>query len=52
MLPKKIHLKDMREGTKRKADVNVPFVGKPTLNDQRDMNQAKLNVKNPLNGKR
>lgn len=52
MIPKNIPLNDMREGTKRKVDTNVPFVGKPTLNDQRGMNQTKLNVKNPLNGKR
>lgn len=52
-VPSSIPLKDMRTGTNRTVQTNVYLAGnKPTLKDQRGMNQRNLNVKNPLNGLR
>lgn len=51
-IPSSIPMKDMRTGSSRSVQTTVPVGGKPTLKDQRGMNQRNLNVRNPLNGKR
>lgn len=51
-IPKSIPLKDTRTGAKKTVTTDAQLMGnKATLNDQRGMNQSKLNVKNPLYGK-
>lgn len=51
-IPSSIPLKDTRTGSTRSVQTGADLVGnRATLKDQRGMNQRKLNVKNPLNGK-
>lgn len=50
-IPTELHLKDTRTGTNRKVKTDADLVGnKPTLKDQRGMNQKKLKHKNPIYG--
>lgn len=52
-VPSSIPLQDTRTGHKRPVQTPTPVGGERiTLNDQRGMNQRKLDVRNPLSGKR
>lgn len=50
--PNAIPLQDTRSGSTRNIKTRADLVGnRVSLNDQRGMNQTKLNVKNPLGKK-
>lgn len=50
-IPTGLHFKDTRTGTNRKVKTDADLVGnKPTLKDQRGMNQTKIKHKNPIYG--
>lgn len=52
-IPTSIKFDDTRTGKNKTVKTNAALVGnKPTLNDQRGMNQQKLKVMNPCNGKK
>lgn len=52
-VPDRIPLKDMRNGSMKPVQTTASLVGnRPSLKNEMGMNQQKLSVKNPLNGKK